>query len=228
MPATTSDQELAPVAFTQSNSDQGAAPAASSMAIFDTTVSLDTTLGPAEEAELLRRMADLPQELYLMIQDCAFKAHISSTAPKESDMTDPAGRAQHISHLKILQLDRVTRAKYADLFYGLRTFTFQSLYFERYSILKAISRRIHKWLSSIPDAHRTAIGSLIAFVGVHTLPCKRYDMRNGNTIEREFRDIARKPVQEYFGRGVAKKVSVRFAVVAGGEHWQDLLFYHKF
>lgn len=71
----------------------------------------------SEHLKLL--LEGLPRELYDMIQEFTFNGfHIPFTCDlRQSDMRD-----QHAAQLKLLEVDRINRAKYARAYYGPRTF----------------------------------------------------------------------------------------------------------
>lgn len=112
------------------------------------------------EAELIKRMGDLPQELYDIIQDFTFRAHIASNG-SDCYVFSVTSRNRHAQNIKILQLNRRTRNKYAELFYDIRTFTFRNDF--RPWILCSLP----KFLRSVPITHRKFLKVLAQVICRH-------------------------------------------------------------
>lgn len=92
------------------------------------------------------RLDDLPRELYDIIQDYTFAAHIAARQGNYQ-MFDKRGNALQWP-LQIIQLSRETRGRYAQEFYRSRKFLFAD-----YGMLV-------DWLLSVQPDHRAVIGGI--------------------------------------------------------------------
>lgn len=130
---------------------QGFVPSFNPLTIADTAEVAVATTQPASEADLQQRIAKLPQELYDIIRDMAFEAHITFTGPQEYDVQDLTDRARYCADLRILQLDRHTRFRYAGPFYRLRTFCTRSIEMVH----------LESCLRSMPEDHSMYIAEIV-------------------------------------------------------------------
>lgn len=93
-------------------------------AVSDVTAASSSTVAAGSTAftiwetdmELQARIEDLPRELYDLIQDFTLRRHIEA-GPTEYNFVTSSGRDRYFADLKILQLSRSTRMRYAEAFY---------------------------------------------------------------------------------------------------------------
>jgi hypothetical protein len=108
----------------------------------------DTLTAEAKQADLQKRLGDLPRELYDLVQHFAIMALIESGLI-ECYLTRTRDRERHAAEVKILQLSRSIRTDYAEAFYRRRTFCYG---------LDTIAR--NNWLRSMSKEHRALIGGI--------------------------------------------------------------------
>lgn len=162
-----------------------------------TTTSAVTPADFDKEADFQQRFQDLPQELRDIIQDLTFPAHIAALGPRSCDVRDLAARARYGADLRILQLNRSTRKRYAADFYRLRTFSTRTSYITE----------LGKCLRSIPEHHRIFIAEIVCIhpgLGRSTgCGCRRQRRIETEAMTKDF-------VRLKFGKEMRYKVRMDF------------------
>lgn len=150
------------------------------------------------EVALQIRLKNLPRELCDLIQHFTFKGFIEAGI-KTRNFDLPDSRHDHITELKILQLNRRTRTEYAKCFYHRRDFHFRATFPSSEHRLMII-----EWLGSMPAEHRAFVGRITC---VH-LPS---EYRRMGLISNQFMaEWDTGNVKLDFGTEVAEKVRSEF------------------